>query len=242
MNLEGVSSLAERRPVGQYLLDCLKREGISEVFGVPGDYNFSLLDTLERDSGLSFITNRNELNAGYAADAYARINGISALITTFGVGEMSATNAIAGAFSEAFGACMAAKDRRVLLFTGDGSLQLTVQEISSMLENGCKPIIFILNNNGYTIEKYLNVKVEIEKQKYNEIPSWNYTKLAEAFGREAFTKQVRTNQELDDAITEAERLQGEKLCMIELVVEDPMDAPEYLQKMRAFLEKQEKKK
>ncbi|MFJ7930971.1 alpha-keto acid decarboxylase family protein [Peribacillus sp. NPDC096448] len=556
--------LAENRTLGQYLYDCLKAEGITEIFGVPGDYNFSLLDTLEDYDGIEFINGRNELNAGYAADAYARVRGMSALITTFGVGEMSACNAIAGAYSEnvplihivgspksmmqqekelahhtlmdgdfdvfrkvyehitsytailtpenavreipaairiakekkkpvylvvaidlvekpvlshsetsenmtktnvdalqsavkhikgmlehvnkavllvdvktlrynlqkpvlqlaerlnvpvaslmqgksgfdeshpqyigvyggafgskdvtqtveeadliiavgavwsdvntskgtaklnplkmveiqpdtvkvgaasymnvraeeilnefqdigyrqnesvgnisfpystiivedpsaplkatsyypriqqmlkekdivvtetgtfsygmsqvrlpkgvtyiaqggwqsigyatpaAFGACIADRNRRVLLFTGDGSIQLTAQEISSMLENGCKPIVFILNNKGYTIEKFLNVKVDIEKQKYNEIPEWDYTKLAEAFGQEAFTARVKTNGELDDAITNAQN--ADKLCLIELVVKDQMDAPEYLQKVRQYLEKQEKLK
>lgn len=550
--------------LGQYMLDCLKREGLTEVFGIPGDYNFTLLDTLEEYDGLEFITGRNELNAGYAADSYARIKGLSALITTFGVGEMSACNAIAGAYSEsvpiihivgapksqaqqdhqlmhhslldgnydvfrqayepitaynavitpenamieipqaihtakttkkpvylvvaldhvlepitthiepsfqksthsnslqaaikhaeqliqssnngvllsdspvlryqlqlsvqqvaenlnipaasmmmgksgfderhphyigmyggtfgseevrstienadfviaagliwsdlntanftaeldfqkviniqpdqvkigesvypnivakdmlealaqldwrsqaeinvtefpydteqllsadkdqplqagnyyprfqqllaandiviaetgtftygisqlqlpegatyigqagwqsigyatpaAFGACIAAPQRRVLLFTGDGSLQLTVQEISSMLEQGCKPIIFVLNNKGYTIEKYLNVKVDIDKQVYNDIPRWHYTKLIEAFGGDAYTMQVHTNQQLDQAIQEAEQQQNQKLCLIEMMIEDPMDAPKYLRKTREFLQKQE---
>ncbi len=103
----------------------------------------------------------------------------------------------------AYGACIAAPSRRVLLFTGDGSLQLTAQEISSMLYYGCKPIIFVLNNDGYTIEKYLNAKTE--NQTYNNIPSWSYTKLAEAFGGEAYAVTVRTNQELDDAISRAEK-------------------------------------
>ncbi|MDM5337260.1 thiamine pyrophosphate-binding protein [Fictibacillus enclensis] len=550
--------LAESKTLGLYLLDCLKKEGIQEIFGVPGDYNFSLLDTLKDYEGIQFVNNRNELNAGYAADAYARLNGISALITTFGVGELSACNAIAGSYSEsvpvihivgspksamqeekalahhtlmdrdfdvfrkmydnltaytavltpenaareipaaievakkkkkpvylsvaidlvtqpiipsekqtieegtkdsalkaaiahsktllagannaviladmktiryglqdqvqqlaeqwnvpvassmqgksafdeshpqyigvyggafgdqevtkivegadtviavgalwsdvntskntikldplkvveiqpdsvkvgeasymkiqaadfirelsgigfkqegklpetsfpydtvtggaeepiraasyypriqhmlkendviitetgtlsygmsqvrlpkgatyiaqggwqsigyatpaAFGACIAARDRRVLLFTGDGSLQLTVQEISSMLENDCKPIIFVLNNNGYTIEKYLNVQVKVEKQTYNEIPMWNYTKLPEVFGRDVFTAQVKTNDQLDEAISQVGKLNGEQLCLIELIVDDPMDAPAYLQKMREAME------
>ena len=51
-------------------------------------------------AGLRWVGNCNELNAGYAADGYARIKGISALVTTFGVGELSALNAIAGAYSE----------------------------------------------------------------------------------------------------------------------------------------------
>ncbi|MNK26817.1 Indole-3-pyruvate decarboxylase [compost metagenome] len=549
--------------LGQYLLDCLRAEGITEIFGVPGDYNFTLLDTLERYNGIRFVNGRNELNAGYAADSYARIKGISALITTFGVGEMSACNAIAGAYSEnvpvvhivgspksmvqqahklmhhtlhdgdyqvfrkmydsitaytaeitpenaaieipaalhiakhkkkpvylvvaidlvvkpilarrvqlqdqqtsaqslkaamdhakqllgsskrvvilsdsmvmrhglanpvrelaesmnvpvasmplgksgfderhphyigmyggafgsqqvssiveeadcviaagliwsdsntanftakldlmrtiniqpesvkigeavymnikaedmlrelmkagfkqaealpsisfpyeqdtvsgaaedlliadtyypriqrmlkegditlaetgtfmngisqmrlpkgadyiaqagwesigyatpaAFGACIAAPGRRVLLFTGDGSLQLTVQEISSMLANGCHPIIFVLNNDGYTIEKYLNVKTE--QQQYNKVPMWSYTKLAEAFGGEAYTARVRTNGGLDDAIEQAQAAEASgKLCIIEMIAADPMDAPEYLRRTRDYLEEQEK--
>lgn len=82
------------KTLGEYLLDCLKQEGLTDIFGVPGDYNFSLLDAIERYAGLRFINGRNELNSGYAADAYARIRGLSALITTFGVGEMSACNAV----------------------------------------------------------------------------------------------------------------------------------------------------
>ncbi|UYX54960.1 thiamine pyrophosphate-binding protein [Bacillus thuringiensis] len=549
-----------QKTVGQYLFDCLKLEGITEIFGVAGDYNFTLLDTLECYNGISFIEGRNELNSGYAADGYARIKGISALITTFGVGELSACNAIAGANSEhvpiihivgappekdqkehklmhhtlmdgnfdvfrkvyeqitaytavltpenakieiqtairiakekkkpvylvvandlvtkpikvwaepipprptsnpntlqaagnhirsllerarrpvilvdvktirfglqtatrqladamnvpvvtmmygkggfdethpnyigmylgsfgraevqstvenadciiaigmvwadtntasftaklnplitvniqpdmvkiaeaeypnvlaadvllavqkvgykgkglkekisfpydqlttnvdgpllavdyyprfqrmlkegdiviaetgtfyngmgevrlpgnvtyigqggwqsigyaipsAFGASMAAPERRVLLFTGDGALQLTAQEISSMLYYGCKPIIFVLNNDGYTIEKYLNVKTE--DQKYNQIPRWSYTKLAEAFGGNAFNVTVRSYGELDQAIIHAEKESAERLCIIEMIAGNPMDAPEYMRRMRSYMEKQE---
>lgn len=92
--------MAEWKTVSHYLYDCLREEGIEEIFGVPGDYNFALLDELETYDSIQFIDNRNELNAGYAADGYAQVKGISALITTFGVGDLSAANAVAGAFSE----------------------------------------------------------------------------------------------------------------------------------------------
>ena len=96
-NTENLSNL--KQTVGYYLYDCLSKEGITEILGVPGDYNFSLLDILEKYEGINFVNCHNELNAGYAADAYARVKGISALITTFGVGELSACNAIAGSYS-----------------------------------------------------------------------------------------------------------------------------------------------
>lgn len=544
--------------VGEFLFDCLKNEGISEIFGVPGDYNFSLLDTLEADGALNFVACRNELNAGYAADGYARVKGIGALITTFGVGELSACNAIAGAYSEsvpiihlvggpksmmqrqhklmhhtlldgnfdtfkkvyeqitcyaaaitpenagveipnaiakaretkkpvyltiptdvvtanmmsraehpqrkktdraslkeavrmirarlevaehpvllpdvyamhyglgqqveelaekmnipmvtmmmgkgvcnenlpnyagfycgklssdgaarqlvessdcvlafgavwndyntglftdqinplavinvmpdhvqigktvypniiiddlvdafpadghswtlpqqspfpfdsqdatddaltaknyypqfqamlrkrdivvddagtfawgmaevrlkkevtyiaqggwgaigyglpaAFGACVANPNRRVLLFTGEGSLQINVQELSSMLDNGCKPIIFVLNNKGYTIEKYINT---VDNTEYNNIPNWDYHKLSEVFKQDAFTVQVRTNNELRQAIADAEKKCAKQLCIIEMIT-DPMDAPKIIHKMHQTVLEMENK-
>ncbi|KAJ5633965.1 pyruvate decarboxylase [Penicillium herquei] len=85
--------------LSEYLFTRLLQLGIRSVFGVPGDYNLRLLDFVE-PAGLHWVGNCNELNAAYAADGYARINGFSALITTFGVGELSAINGIAGAFTE----------------------------------------------------------------------------------------------------------------------------------------------
>lgn len=85
--------------LAEYLFERLRQLGVGSIHGVPGDYNLTLLDYVE-PSGLHWVGNCNELNAGYAADGYARINGVGALITTFGVGELSAINAIAGAFTE----------------------------------------------------------------------------------------------------------------------------------------------
>ncbi|KAL2831059.1 thiamine diphosphate-binding protein [Aspergillus cavernicola] len=90
-----------RQPIdiAEYLFRRLREVGIRSVHGVPGDYNLTALDYLP-NCGLHWVGNCNELNAGYAADGYARVNGIAALVTTFGVGELSAINAIAGAYSE----------------------------------------------------------------------------------------------------------------------------------------------
>ncbi|KAJ5492126.1 Thiamine pyrophosphate enzyme C-terminal TPP-binding [Penicillium expansum] len=85
--------------LAEYLFLRLHQLGVRSVHGVPGDYNLVALDYVE-PSGLHWVGNANELNAGYAADGYARIKGISALITAFGVGELSALNAIGGAYAE----------------------------------------------------------------------------------------------------------------------------------------------
>ncbi|MCQ4086452.1 alpha-keto acid decarboxylase family protein [Saccharibacillus sp. JS10] len=139
------------------------------------------------------------------------------------------------------GACTAAPKRRVLLFTGDGSLQMTAQELSSMMAYGCKPIIFVLNNRGYTIEKHLNFRTPKDQQPYNEIPGWDYLKLIEAFGGQAYTQRVHTVGELARAFRDAEHQRSDKLCLIEMIVPNGLDAPEYLQQVSKEMERQEKK-
>ncbi|KAI2602948.1 pyruvate decarboxylase [Hypoxylon fragiforme] len=85
--------------VAEYLFTRLHQIGIRSVHGLPGDFNLVALDYLPK-ANLKWVGNCNELNAAYAADGYARVNGIAAIITTFGVGELSAVNGLAGAYSE----------------------------------------------------------------------------------------------------------------------------------------------
>lgn len=86
--------------VGDYLLDRLAELGVTEIFGVPGDYQLEFLDHILAHQRVRWVGAANELNAGYAADAYGRLRGMAALVTTFGVGELSAANAIAGSYAE----------------------------------------------------------------------------------------------------------------------------------------------
>lgn len=86
--------------ISDYLLDRLAELGVGSVFGVPGDYTLSLLDHVVAHPVLEWVGCANELNAGYAADGYGRMRGAAALMTTFGVGELSAINAVAGSFAE----------------------------------------------------------------------------------------------------------------------------------------------
>ncbi|ROW00234.1 hypothetical protein VSDG_03451 [Cytospora chrysosperma] len=80
-----LDGLQEPVDVAKYLYTRLYQIGIRSVHGLPGDYNLSSLDYIPES---------------YAADGYARVKGISALVTTFGVGELSALNGIAGAYAE----------------------------------------------------------------------------------------------------------------------------------------------
>jgi indolepyruvate decarboxylase len=86
--------------VGEFLLRRIREAGVSHAFGVPGDYNLELLQQLEDTATLEWIGACNELNASYAADGYARLNGMAALIVTNAVGALSAINGVAGSYSE----------------------------------------------------------------------------------------------------------------------------------------------
>ncbi|HEY4462519.1 MAG TPA: thiamine pyrophosphate-binding protein, partial [Streptosporangiaceae bacterium] len=86
--------------MSDYLLTRLAAIGIGHVFGVPGDYNLAFLDHVLDSEQLAWVGDANELNAAYAADGYARVHGAGALVTSYGVGELSAINGIAGAYAE----------------------------------------------------------------------------------------------------------------------------------------------
>jgi len=85
--------------VGRYLVGRLEEAGLKHVFGVPGDYILGFYDLLYR-SPLTVIGTCTEMGAGYAADAYARLNGLGAVCITYCVGGLSVLNAVAQAYAE----------------------------------------------------------------------------------------------------------------------------------------------
>jgi indolepyruvate decarboxylase len=119
----------------------------------------------------------------------------------------------------AFGAAIAAPNRRVVLITGEGAHQFTAQEISQFPRYGLKPVVFVLNNNGYLIERLLCKEPAIE---YNDISQWRYAELPKALGCEGwFTARAATCAELDIALEQA--AQSEAGAYVE-VITDPYAA------------------
>lgn len=127
---------ADTMTVGQYLVRRLEQVGLKHIFGVPGDYVLRFFDLLEASS-IDLIVTCNELNAGYAADAYARLNGVGGVCVTYGVGGFSVFNAVAGAYAERVplivisgGPQILKKPSRVLLHhtIGDMNLQYKIYE------------------------------------------------------------------------------------------------------------------
>ena len=101
----------------------------------------------------------------------------------------------------AFGAALSSPSRRTILVTGEGSHQLTAQEVGQFQRFGLNPIIFVLNNSGYLIERALE---ENPDWTYNDLAPWNYAELPKALGcADWFTARVSTLGELDAAMKSA---------------------------------------
>src|SRR5258708_17426805 len=85
----------EEYTVGQYLVDRLAELGLEHLFSIAGDYSIEWVNSYVEQSKIQVIEEVNELNAGYAADGYARLKGIAALCVTYSAGALCAVNPIA---------------------------------------------------------------------------------------------------------------------------------------------------
>jgi len=115
------------------------------------------------------------------------------------------------------GTLTAAPHRRHLLFVGDGSFQVTAQELSTILRHDYKPVIFLINNGGYTIERGYLGKTET----YNDIANWSYADLPKVFRRDTSARSfvVKTGSELQNALSAP----NDTMIFVESIM-DPYDA------------------
>jgi len=92
-------SFPPRMPLGEFLFEYLYRCGVRHSFGIPGDFALPTFGWLEK-SRIQNVTMTHEPGAGFAADAYSRVNGIGLVCVTYCVGGLNVLNAIAGAYAE----------------------------------------------------------------------------------------------------------------------------------------------
>lgn len=160
--------------VGKYLFQRLAGLGVEHIFGVPGDYVLSLMDVLN-ESPIELVCNCNELNAGYAADAYARIKGMGAVCVTYGVGGFSLLNAVVGAYAERVPLVVisgapnsAAKGDNLLLHhtTGDYNLQFSIMEKATVAAT----ILSDASQAAAQIDRTLAACLHHKRPVYIEIP------------------------------------------------------------------------
>eukprot|EP01053_Blabericola_migrator_P007777 Blabericola_migrator_1__7776@NODE_397_length_8972_cov_196_462774_g316_i0_p2_GENE_NODE_397_length_8972_cov_196_462774_g316_i0NODE_397_length_8972_cov_196_462774_g316_i0_p2_ORF_typecomplete_len615_score102_39TPP_enzyme_N/PF02776_18/6_7e43TPP_enzyme_C/PF02775_21/2_8e03TPP_enzyme_C/PF02775_21/9_8e31TPP_enzyme_M/PF00205_22/4_4e18_NODE_397_length_8972_cov_196_462774_g316_i0741846 len=121
-----------------------------------------------------------------------------------------------GSIGYTVGGCLgasigAARDgRRTFLFVGDGSFQVTAQDLSTMIRYRCNPVIFLINNDGYTIERVIIDNI------YNDIQPWKYAELPKIFGGKE-GRVCETRADLEEALTDS--LDDSELKFIEIVLD-----------------------
>ena len=150
--------------------------------------------------------------------------------TRFPKGVLALSQVLWGSIGWSVGACqgaaLAAKEagkRRTLLFVGDGSIQLTAQEISTMIRHDLTPIIFCICNEGYTIERYIHGMDAV----YNDVQEWKYKDLVPTFGAKPDkyrVHQVKTRKELEAFFQAEDSSQASQLQFVELYMPKE-DAP-----------------
>jgi len=107
---------------------------------------------------------------------------------------------------------------------------MTVQELSSLIRNGVKPTIFVLNNCGYTTERLLHR--ESEQRKYPDLANWDYSGLLRVLGdldgTASRSYKARTKKELSELLDNEEFGNAKFIQLVEIFM-DKLDAPRALE-------------
>jgi indolepyruvate decarboxylase len=129
----------------------------------------------------------------------------------------------------ALGVQMRNRRLRPIVFVGDGAFQMTGQELSTIVRHGLNPIVFVLNNKGYTTERF------IKDGPFNDIHEWAYH-LWPAILRDGWGCQVRTEGELEQALAHA-RANTRHVSIINVHL-DPWDRSNALDRLGRRLARQ----
>ncbi len=138
---------------------------------------------------------------------------------------------IGWALPAALGASLAAPDRRIVVLIGDGALQQTASELGTLLASGAAPVVIVLNNDGYAVER----AIHDPSASYNYIPRWDWTSLPATVAPASATSAVRATspQGLDLALSAANSSAGQPV-LIEAVL-GPRDVPPLLRGLARHL-------
>jgi len=127
------------------------------------------------------------------------------------------------------GAQIANPKLRPLVLVGDGAFQMTGMELATIARYGLNPVVVVLNNNGYGTERHM------QDGPYNDVWPWQYHRLPEILGAgRGFL--VRTEQELDQALTEAKDW-TKSFCLLDVRLA-PLDRSPALDRLASRLAKQ----
>lgn len=187
------TALPQLPPAPKPLTDAEKKEAISvesfyRIFGLHvGENDAIITDTGDALFGSMKLHVKSSNN--FLSDAYYLSMGF--------------------AVPAAIGVMAAQPQNRAFVIVGDGAFQMTGIELSTAAKFGMKPIVFVLNNDGYGTQRF------ILDGPFNEILRWNYTKLTEMFGV-GVSKKVDTNEQMEAALKDA--IASDELYLIEVTI------------------------
>lgn len=163
--------------IGDYILKRLKELNIKHIIGEPGDFNLEFLEQISEDDEIEFIGMSNELNAAFAADGYANENGISALMTTYSVGDLNALGGIAGSVAEhrpiiiisGTPPLFAMRERKMTHHTlADGDYENVRRAMNEFVDDS---VLITHENARYEIDRLIERAVTYSKSVNIELPS-----------------------------------------------------------------------
>lgn len=149
--------------VAEYLIKRLEEIGIENIFGVQNEFNQAILDVIENNKNLNFVGCTNILNAGYAADGYAREKGYGAVVSSYGSDEMNVLNAILGCYEEQI---------PVIHIVGTPLLENISYKFQEMYKNITETTAFLNRDNAKVeIDRVLKIFLKEKKPVYIAIPA-----------------------------------------------------------------------
>lgn len=160
--------------IGNYLLKKLKKAGVNHIFGIPGDYVINFFSEIEK-SDIKTIVSCTEQGSAFAADAYARLNGIGALCVTYCVGGLNTVNAVAGAYAEKAPLIVISGSPGICEFDSDYLLHHSIRDHDSQL-NIFKEITVSQtrlsdpHNVSFEIDRVIKDCIDYKRPVYIELP------------------------------------------------------------------------
>ncbi|MGH7140212.1 MAG: thiamine pyrophosphate-binding protein, partial [Pirellulales bacterium] len=206
--------------IGEYLIRRLQEFGVRAVFGIPGDYILGFYSMLEK-SPINVVGCCREDNAGFAADAYARVNGIGAVCVTYGVGGLSLCNSIAGAYAEKSPVVVISGAPGIRERYKDPLLHHKVRHFSTQLDVFEKICVATAELNDATvafrdIDRALTACLRSKRPVYIELPRDMVKAVPEA-PQEYRSPEVASDPDaLAEAVSEAARLIGD--CRLPVIL------------------------
>lgn len=193
--------------IGQYLIKNLIEHNVRHVFGIPGDYVLGFYELMHRNESIEIINTCDEQGAGFAADAYARLNGLGAVCITYGVGGLKITNSTAQALVEkspviviSGGPSMAEREENALLHhkIGDFDSQLRIfRELtvaSTLLHSG--------KGAREEIDRIFAAALKFKQPVYIELPRDMVHQQCSGDYRRRYVPQESNDQALQEALAE----------------------------------------